>query len=172
MTDMGLRRNKRVDDFLLETQTAADLQVYYEKKSEYETNLEAVSTDFERSQLRQEFQNWATTFKSGRPLVQEELAQGGKKAIERMKALNDLEKMLGEKSAFQASPKVANKLREMLKLYNDYKTTKDELDTFGGSQFLANMNKEETILKMRELATYNENTQSAYNVLFGRLLGD
>jgi hypothetical protein len=34
------------------------------------------------------------------------------------------------------------------------------------------MNKEETIIKMRELAAYNENTQSAYNVLFGRLLGD
>ena len=172
MTDMGLRKNKRVEDFLRETQTAADMQVYYEKKNEYETNLEAVSTDFERSQLRQEFQDWATVFKSGRPLVQEELAQGGKKAIERMKALNDLEKMLGEKSAFKASPKVANRLREMLKLYNDYKTTKDELDTFGGSQFLATMNKEETILKMRELAAYNQNTQSAYNVLFGRLLGD
>lgn len=172
MTDMGLRQNKRVDDFLLEVQTASDMQAYYEKKNEYETNLEAVGTDFERSQLRQEFQDWATTFKAGRPLVQEELAQGGKKAIERMKALNDLEKMLSEKSAFKASPKVANKLREMLKLYNDYKTTKDELDTFGGSQFLASMNKDETILKMRELATYNENTQSAYNVLFGRLLGD
>jgi len=172
MTDMGLRQNKRVDDFLREVQTAADMQAYYEKKNEYETNLEAVGTDFERSQLRQEFQDWATTFKSGRPLVQEELAQGGKKAIERMKALNDLEKMLGEKSAFAASPKVANKLREMLKLYNEYKTTKDEIDTFGGSQFLATMNKDETIIKMRELAAYNENTQSAYNVLFGRLLGD
>jgi hypothetical protein len=172
MTDMGLRQNKRVDDFLREVQTAADMQTYYEKKNEYETNLEAVSTDFERSQLRQEFQGWATTFKAGRPLVQEELAQGGKKAIERMKALNDLQEMLSNKSAFAASPDVANKLREMLKLYNDYKTTKDELDTFGGSQFLATMNKEETILKMRELATYNENTQSAYNVLFGRLLGD
>ena len=94
------------------------------------------------------------------------------KAIERMKALNDLEKMLGEKSAFAASPKVANKLRDMLKLYKDYKATKDQLDTFGGSQFLSNMNKEETIIKMRELAGFNENTQSAYNVLFGRLLGD
>jgi hypothetical protein len=89
-----------------------------------------------------------------------------------MKALNDLEKMLGEKSAFKAAPDVANKLREMLKLYKDYKATKDEIDTFGGSQFLATMNKDETILKMRELAEYNENTQSAYNVLFGRLLGD
>jgi hypothetical protein len=60
----------------------------------------------------------------------------------------------------------------MLKLYKDYKATKDQLDTFGGSQFLTNMNKEETIIKMRELAGFNENTQSAYNVLFGRLLGD
>jgi hypothetical protein len=34
------------------------------------------------------------------------------------------------------------------------------------------MNKEETIIKMRELAAYNQNTQSAYDVLFGRLLGD
>ena len=89
-----------------------------------------------------------------------------------MKALNDLEKMLSEKSAFIASPKVAEKLKQMLKLYTDYKSTKDQLDTFGGSQFLSNMNKEETIIKMRELAAYNENTQSAYNVLFGRLLGD
>jgi len=172
MTDMGLRQNKRVDDFLREVQTAADMQTYYEKKNEYETNLEAVGTDFERSQLRKEFTDWATIFKAGRPLVQEELSQGGKKAIERIKALNDLEKMLGEKSAFVASPKVAGKLRDMLKLYNDYKATKDQLDNFGGSQFLSNMNKEETIIKMRELAAYNQNTQSAYDVLFGRLLGD
>jgi hypothetical protein len=172
MTDMGLRQNKRVEDFLREVQTASDMQAYYGKKAEYETNLEAVGTDFERSQLRKEFTDWATIFKAGRPLVQEELAQGGKKAIERMKSLNDLEKMLSEKSAFAASPKVAGKLRDMLKLYNDYKTTKDQLDNFGGSQFLSNMNKEETIIKMRELATYNQNTQSAYDVLFGRLLGD
>ena len=172
MTDMGLRQNKRVEDFLREVQTAADMQTYYTKKNEYETNLEAVGTDFERSQLRKEFTDWATLFKAGRPLVQEELSQGGKKAIERMKALNDLEKMLGEKSAFAASPKVAGKLRDMLKLYNDYKATKDQLDNFGGSQFLTDMNKEETIIKMRELAGYNQNTQSAYDVLFGRLLGD
>ena len=172
MTDMGLRQNKRVDEFLREAQTAADMQVYYEKKNEYESNLEKVGTDFERSQLRNEFNNWATIFKAGRPLVQEELAQGGKKAIERMKALNDLEKMLNEKSAYAAAPDTANKLKSMMKLYQDYKKTKDDLDNFGGSQFLATMNKDETIIRMRELAAYNENTQSAYNVLFGRLLGD
>jgi hypothetical protein len=58
--------------------------------------LESVGTDFERSQLRAEWTDWATTFKQFRPLVQEELAQGGKKAIERMKALNDLQKMLAD----------------------------------------------------------------------------
>ena len=172
MTDMGLRTNKTVADFMREVQTAADMQTYYEKKNTYEEGLKSVGTDFERSQLRKEFQDWSTVFKAGRPLVQEELAQGGKKAIERMKALNDLQKMLDEKAAYKASPEVANKLRQMMDLYNSYKATKDQFEGIGGSQFLVNMNKEETIIKMRELSQFNENTQSAYNVLFGRLLGD
>jgi hypothetical protein len=172
MTDMGLRQNKTVADFMREVQTAADMQTYYEKKNDYEENLKSVGTDFERSQLRSEFQNWATVFKAGRPLVQEELAQGGKKAIERMKALNDLQKMLDEKAAYKAAPDTANKLRQMMDLYNSYKSNKDQFESVGGSQFLAQMNKEETIIKMRELSQYNENTMSAYNVLFGRLLGD
>jgi hypothetical protein len=172
MTDMGLRTNKTVSDFMREVQTAADMQTYYEKKNNYEESLKAVGTDFERSQLRNEFQDWATVFKAGRPLVQEELAQGGKKAIERMKALNDLQKMLNEKSAYKAAPETTKKLREMMDLYNSYKSTKEQFEGFGGSQFLINMNKEETIIKMRQLSEFNENTQSAYNVLFGRLLGD
>jgi hypothetical protein len=172
MTDMGLRTNKTVADFMREVQTAADMQTYYEKKNTYEESLKSVGTDFERSQLRKEFQDWSTVFKAGRPLVQEELAQGGKKAIERMKALNDLQKMLDEKAAYKASPETANKLRKMMDLYNSYKATKDQFEGIGGSQFLVNMNKEETIIKMRELSQFNENTQSAYNVLFGRLLGD
>jgi hypothetical protein len=172
MTDMGLRRNKTVADFMREVQTAADMQTYYEKKNAYEENLKSVGTDFERSQLRKEFTDWATVFKAGRPLVQEELAQGGKKAIERMKALNDLQKMLDEKAAYKAAPDTAKKLRQMMDLYNSYKAAKDQFEGIGGSQFLITMNKEETIIKMRELSQYNENTLSAYNVLFGRLLGD
>jgi antitoxin component HigA of HigAB toxin-antitoxin module len=121
---------------------------------------------------RNEFQTWAQAFKAGRPLLQEELSQGGKKAIERMKALNDLQKMLNEKSAYKAAPETTSKLREMMDLYNSYKSTKDDLEQFSGSSFLVTMNKEETIIKMRELSQFNENTMSAYNVLFGRLLGD
>jgi hypothetical protein len=80
--------------------------------------------------------------------------------------------MLNEKSAYKAAPETTNKLRQMMDLYNKYKTTKDDLEQFSGSSFLVTMNKEETIIKMRELSQFNENTMSAYNVLFGRLLGD
>ena len=169
---MGLRQNKTVTDFLREVQTAADMQQYYEKKNEYESNLESVGTDFERSLLRKEFTDWATIYKAGRPLIQEELAQGSQKAIDRMNSYNDLSAMLKTKEADKADRKTAQALRNMVNLYEQYKTSRDELDQFSGSQFLLQMNKDETIIKMRELAQYNENTVSAYNVLFGRLLGD
>jgi hypothetical protein len=172
MTDMGLRKNKTVSDFLREVQTAADMQTYYAKKNEYETNLEAVGTDFERTQLRDEWQNWATGFKQFRPLVQEELSQGGKKAVERMKALNDVQKMLGDENVRKASPKTFDVLKQMSDLYTSYKENADSLDQFSGSQILKDSEKESTIIRMRELSQYNENTLSAYNVLFGRLLGD
>ena len=172
MTDMGLRKNKTVTDFLREVQTAADMQTYYEKKNQYELNLESVGTDFERSSLRKEFTDWAAIYKAGRPLVQEELSQGSQKAIERMNAYNDLTAMVKSPVAMKASPGTTEALRKMVDLYEKYKTSRKEIEQFGGSQFLSQMNKDETIIKMRELSQYNENTVSAYNVLFGRLLGD
>jgi hypothetical protein len=172
MTDMGLRKNKTVTDFLREVQTAADMQTYYEKKNQYELNLESVGTDFERSSLRKEFTDWAAIYKAGRPLVQEELSQGSQKAIERMNAYNDLTAMVKSPVAMKASPGTTEALRKMVDLYEKYKTSRKEIEQCGGSQFLSQMNKDETIIKMRELSQYNENTVSAYNVLFGRLLGD
>ena len=172
MTDMGLRKNKRVEDFLREVQTAADMQTYYSKKNEYETNLEAVGTDFERSQLRAEWNDWSKTFKSFRPLVQEELAQGGRKAIERQRALDDLQQMLNDKSARKADPKTFDVIKKMNDLYVSYKENYEALSQFSGTGILQDSEKEGTIIKMRELSQFNENTLSAYNVLFGRLLGD
>jgi hypothetical protein len=52
MKNMGLKYNKRVDDFLRDVQTAADLQQYYAKKNEYEVSLEESITDVERSIAR------------------------------------------------------------------------------------------------------------------------
>ncbi len=171
MTDMGLRQNKRVEDYLREVQTAADLQTYFDRRDKYEADLETVGTDYERSMLRGEFDVWKKSFFAGRPLVQEELSQGSQKAIERINALNDLELMLADKS-IKAAPKLRGVLSEMLQTYKSYKEDRDMFETFPGGSVLQSAAKEETIIKMRKLSEYNENTKSAYDLLFARLLGD
>jgi len=172
MTDMGLRKNNRVDEHLRSIQTAADLQTYYDRKDEYEASLERVGTDYERSKLRKDFTEWKTTFFAGRPLVAEELSQGSQKAIDRINALNDLEDMLNDTSIRAASPKTFDGLNAMLKLYLNYKKEKENFERFGGSTFLARNLKETTIIKMRQLSQLNENTLAAYDSLFGSLLGE
>ena len=172
MKDMGLLQNKRVEDYLREVQTSADLQTYYQRKEQYETALESAGIDYTRSKLRKEFDDWKTKFFAGRPLVAEELSQGSQKAIERMNALNDLTNMLKDDSISNIRPDVQNSLRAMVDLYNEYKDKKDRYDNISGLTFLSKSLKERTIIQMRELALANENTQAAYEVLFGRLLGD
>jgi hypothetical protein len=171
MKNMGLKYNKRVDDFLKDVQTAADLQQYYSKKNEYEVQLEESITDVERSIARAEFQDWAKVFKAGRPLVQEELAEGGKKAVERIKAINDLRNMINDPKITVRGP-LQKQLKEMLDLYDSYKSDKEIFAEIPGGTKVSSFLKEETIIKMRELSRANENTISAYNTLFASLLGD
>jgi hypothetical protein len=171
MKDMGLKYNKRVDDYLREVQTTADLQTYYSKKNDYEVSLTTKVTDFERTMARDEFQAWAKTFKAGRPLLQEELSEGGKKAIERINAIDDLRKMLNDKNVTTRSS-VQKPLKEMLDAYDSYKMQRQALDTLSGTNNLVAFIKDSTIVKIRELSKVNENTMSAYNTLFASLLGD
>jgi hypothetical protein len=171
MKDMGLKYNKRVDEYLREVQTAADLQVYYSKKNDYETSLKTKITDFERTMARNEFQTWSKAFKAGRPLLQEELSQGGKKAIERINAIDDLRNMLNDKTVTTRSS-VQKPLKEMLDAYDSYKMQRQALDTVSGTRNLVAFMKDSTIVKIRELSKTNENTMSAYNTLFASLLGD
>jgi len=171
MKDMGLKYNKRVDDFLKEVQTAADIQTYYSKKNEYEISLEESITDVERSMARKEFQEWATVFKAGHPLVQEELAEGGKKAVERVRAINDLRNMLNDPKVTARGP-LQKQLKEMVDLYDSYKADKDIFSEVPGGSKITTFLKDETIVRLRELSRANENTMSAYNTLFASLLGD
>jgi hypothetical protein len=170
MREMGMTYNKRVDDYLREVQTASDLQSYYKRKEAFESSLENSTVDFERTQLRKEFDAWKDVFFAGRPLVKEELSQGSQKAIDRLNTLDELDSLLAQN--LDIRPKTENKLREMSTLYRAYRDEKANYDEFGGSQKLIKYLKEDTIIKLRELASYNENTQAAYDVLFGRLLGD
>ena len=105
-------------------------------------------------------------------MVAEELSQGSQKAIERINALNDLSNMLNDDSISSIRPDVQKSLRAMLDLYNEYKSKQDRYDNISGLGFLSKSAKERTIVQMRELALANENAQAAYDVLFGRLLGD
>ena len=171
MKDMGLKYNKRVSDYLRDVQTASDLQLYYAKKNEYEESLETKITDFERTAARKEFTEWAKVFKAGRPLLQEELSEGGKRAIERINAIDDLRKMLNDKTV-KTNSSVQSSLKKMLDLYDDYKLQRLALDNLPGTTSLVAFMKDSTIVKMRELSKANENTISAYNTLFASLLGD
>jgi hypothetical protein len=170
MKGMGLTYNKRVDDYLREVQTASDLQTYYKRKEVFESSLEDSTVDFERTQLRREFDAWKDVFFAARPLVKEELSESSQKAIDRVNTLDELDNLLAQN--LNIRPKTEEKLREMSAVYKTYKEEKANFDEFGGSQKLIKNLKEETIIKLRELARYNENTQATYDVLFGRLLGD
>ena len=170
LKDSGLIQNKRVEDYLREVQTASDLQQYFSKKNEFETALTNSAVDFERTQLRKEFDSWKTIFFAGRPLVAEELSQGSQKAIDRLRTLDELKSMLDANVGVR--PKTEAALRDMMNVFEDYKTQKDNYDQFGGNSTLQKILKDETIVKLREMSNYNENTRAAYDVLFGRLLGD
>jgi len=166
----GLRYSKRVDDYLREVQTASDLQVYYSNKENYESSLENSLSDFQRRQYREQWQAWSSDWKNTHPLIQEELAQGGQRAIERRNALTDLSTMLSDKSV-AVQPKTRAALTEMLNVYNEYVDTKTRYATFGSvGTTLSDSLLAATIARMKEIAAVNSNANSAYNVLFSRLL--
>jgi hypothetical protein len=172
MTDMGLRKNLSVDEHLKKVQTAADVQTYYERKNEYETSLERYRSDYERTKLRKEFNQWKDLFFAGHPMVAEYLSKGSQIAIDRINALNDLELMLKDNSVRSASPKTFDALKVMLNTYLAYKTQKDRYETTGVPRDLQKSLKERTIVTMRQLSLYNENTLQAYDSLFSGLLDD
>ena len=170
MANMGLRTNKRVEDYLREVQTAADLQTYYQKRNEYEETLKISGSDFAKSLARQQFNDWKARFFAGRPLVQEQLNQGAEKQIKRLQALDDLEKFLDDSRYSGIRSDTQDVLRQMVQAYGDYKAQREVFELTGMNRDLVQTIKDGTIIKISELAKFNENTQAAYDVLFGRLL--
>jgi len=169
MKDMGLLQNKRVDDYLREVQTAADLQEYYARKNQYEESLATSVIDYQRTQSRQEFDKWKEIFFAGRPLVKEELSQGSQKAIKRLETLNEFNAMLD--ANLNIRPETERGLRAMRDLYVSYKNERASLEAMNMGTALVDSLKASTIIKMQKLSIYNENTKAAYDVLFSRLPG-
>jgi hypothetical protein len=172
MTDMGLRKSLRVDEHLKKVQTAADVQTYYDRKNEYESAITRYRTDYERSRLRRDYNQWKDLFFAGHPMVAEYLSKGSQLAIDRQNALKDLEFMLKDPSVRAIRPKTFDGLKAMMDTYLNYKNEKDRYESIGTPRDLQKSLKERTILRMRELSQYNENTLAAYDTLFGELLDD
>jgi len=172
MKSMGLRENKRVEDYLLEVQTAAGVQTYFDKKDEFDNSLAGISDPSVRKILRQQFNQWKDTFNAGQPLVQEYLGKGREKEIERVNALDDLSKMLDNPKFANIRPQTQGVLREMVKAYKDYRKQQEVFELIGGNADIMDILKVSTLQRIKDLSNFNENTQAAYMSIFSRLLGE
>ena len=172
MKSMGLRENKRVEDYLLEVQTAADVQTYFDKKDELDNSLAGISDPSVRSIIRKQFNQWKDTFNAGHPLVQEYLGKGREKEIARINALDDLSKMLDDPKFSNIRPQTQNVLREMVNAYKDYRKQQEVFELIGGNDEVIDLIKIGTLQRIKELSVFNENTQAAYMSIFSRLLGE
>jgi hypothetical protein len=172
MKSMGLRENKRVEDYLLEVQTAAGVQTYFDKKDELDNSLTGISDPSVRRILRQQFNQWKDTFNAGNPLVGEYLNKGREKEVERTRALDDLTAMLDDPKFANIRPQTQRVLRDMVKAYQDYRKQEEVFELLGGNAETIDIIKIGTLQRIRELSTFNENTIAAFNGIFSRLLGE
>jgi hypothetical protein len=172
MQSMGLRENKRVEDYLLEVQTAAGVQTYFDKKDEFDNSLAGISDPSVRKILRKQFNEWKDSFNAGQPLVQEYLGKGREKEIERVNAFNDLSAMLDDPKFANIRPQTQGVLREMVKAYKEYRKQQEVFEIVGGNADVMDILKVGTLQRIRDLSSFNENTQAAYMSIFSRLLGE
>lgn len=168
----GLKENKVLTDFVRQASSARDLQYYYQQKDSFDAQLAMTySTDAKRA-LREQWQTWSDQYKAARPFLQEQLGKGSQKALDRVNALSDLRRMLDDNNV-KAQPSTRQLLQKMLNTYDEYKFTTDSLTSNGGmQQDYKDMLKLNAKTAMQQLAAQDVNAQSAYDILFARLMGD
>jgi hypothetical protein len=172
MKSMGLRENKTVEDHLLQVQSAADAEIYYERKNKFDATVTNIADPQIRKILRQQYNSWKDTFMAGRPMLEEFLGKGREKAVERTRALDDLTAMLDDPKFANIRPETQDVLRQMVNAYNGYVKQKEIFELTGGDREVIDLVKSGTLSRIKELSNFNENTLSAYMSIFSRLLGE
>jgi hypothetical protein len=172
MKSMGLRENKRVEDYLLQVQTAADAQIYYDKKDQFDSSVTNVVDPETRKILRTRYNEWKDTFMAGRPMLQEYLGKGRENIVERQRALDDLSKMLDDPRFKNIRSDTQDVLRDMVDAYKGYVKQKDMFELIGGNSENIDLMKSIALRKIKNLSEFNENTLAAYMSIFSRLLGE
>jgi len=164
----GFVKNKELEKFAQEIQTAYTRKAYYER-SDYWNNLIANSNDIEAKRYyRWKMAEEQTMFKTIDPMLQTALSGGDKQP--KINALDDLRKLLlsgkapDRKLATIYTSMVLTYDREMKKLDNLGST---DFDTFQRKNIKADL--KDTLVTM---AKDNPSAQSLYWVLFDSLIGD
>ena len=172
----GIKYSKTIDDFLQDTQSARDIQFYYDQKDLYEEELALTFSDAQKSKLKDQWDIWSRQFKGTRPILQDELAEGGNRQRARQRSYEDLQNMLNGPQAAQArkaDPKAFDAIKKMTDIFNDYLYNRD-LVVGSGANAMAykDLLKQNTKTELEKIASENPNAEDAYYVLFSRLIGD
>jgi hypothetical protein len=168
-----LKQSKTLDDYLKQVGSAKDIQFYYSQKEIYETDLANTLSDDGKRMIRQQWNTWAGQFKSTRPVLQEELGEGGAgRQIQRQRAYQDLVNMLQDKT-ITTQPKTRSLLSKMVQEFDLYTRSRDAITGNGDTeQNFKDLLRQSIKVKLQEIAGTNPNAKSAYDVLFSRLIGD
>lgn len=172
----GIKYSKTIDNFLQDTQSARDIQFYYDQKDLYEEELAQTFSDSQKTKLREQWTLWGKQFKGARPALQDELAEGGDRQRARQRSYEDLQNMLNGPKAVEArkaDPKAFDAIKEMSDIYNNYLYSRD-LAVGSSSNALAykDLLKQNAKIELEKIASSNPNAEDAYYVLFSRLIGD
>jgi hypothetical protein len=172
LASQGMKQNKVLTDFLRETQTAKDKEIYYNNKNDYEKTLSETYGDSAKREVNKQWLSWSEQYKKTRPLLQEELGSGAGRQIQRRKAYEDLTRMLNDKT-IKTQPKTRSVLKKMVAEYASYVNTRDSISGSSNSEnSYKDLIKQNTIFVLKELAATNDNAQAAYDSLFSSLIGE
>lgn len=172
----GIKFSKTIDDFLQDTQSARDIQFYYDQKDQYEEELARTYNDAQKTQLREQWQLWAKQFKGARPALQDELAEGGDRQRARQRSYEDLLNMINGPQAAEArkaDPKAFDAIKRMSDIFNNYLYSRDlVIGSSANALSYKDLLKQNTKTELEKIASENPNAEDAYYVLFSRLIGD
>lgn len=168
----GLKENRTLSEFIRKASSARDLQYYYQQKDAFDQQLAMTYSVDAKRVLRNQWQQWADQYRGARPFLQDEIGAGGQRQIERQRSLVDLRRMLDDKDV-KVEPQLRGLLAQMVNTYDSFMTTRDTITSNSASQqTYKDMLKINVKAELQRLAQQNPNAQSAYDMLFARLLGD
>jgi hypothetical protein len=155
-----------------EVQVAKDSEFYYSQKDDYENRLQSIYSDFGKRDLRKKWDAWSKQYMNMRPLLKEQMTDGSKVKERRNRAYADLSLMLNDPTV-TVEPKSLSALRNMKSVYDQYLLQRDSIQ--GNSDFELSAKerlKFQAKEQLKKIAAGNESANSAYTVLFSKLIGE